>query len=181
MIVVMGIDPGVANTGFGVVRVAGGSMSAIDGGVINAPPGEPIEERLARIHQQLTELITWHEPQAVALEDLYFGKNVRSAMAVGQARGVAMLAAAERGIRCFDYTPQAVKMSVCGAGSAGKKQVQRMVGALLGLPEPPRSDHAADALAVAICHASQTGTARVIGGAGAGSAAAPLQQEAEAG
>jgi crossover junction endodeoxyribonuclease RuvC len=155
MIVVMGIDPGVANTGFGVVRMAGASMSAIDGGVIEAPGDERPEDRLVRIHASLVELITWHEPQAMALEDLYFGKNVRSAMAVGQARGVAMLAAAERGVRCFDYTPQAVKMAVCGAGTADKKQVQRMVGALLGLPEPPRSDHAADALAVAICHASQ--------------------------
>src|SRR5918994_2073549 len=103
MLVVMGIDPGVANTGFGIVRLAGSQMSAIDG---------------------------------------------------GQTRGVAMLAAAERGIRCFDYTPQAVKMAVCGAGSAAKEQVQRMVGALLALPEPPQPDHAADALAVAICHAN---------------------------
>jgi crossover junction endodeoxyribonuclease RuvC len=166
MIVVMGIDPGVANTGFGVVRVAGGTMGAIDGGVIEAPPDERPESRLARIHRQLTELIAWHEPHAVALEDLYFGKNVRSAMAVGQARGVAMLAAAERGVRCFDYTPQAVKMSVCGAGSADKKQVQRMVGALLGLPGPPRSDHAADALAVAICHASQARAPGALAGAG---------------
>jgi len=181
MIVVMGIDPGVANTGFGVVRVAGGNMTAIDGGVIEAPPGEPAEGRLQRIHRQLGELIAWHEPQAVALEDIYFGKNVRSAMAVGQARGVAMLAAAGRGVRCFDYTPQAVKMSVCGTGSAPKKQVQRMVGALLGLPAPPQSDHAADALAVAICHASQTGTARMIGGAGAVAVAGALGHEAETG
>jgi crossover junction endodeoxyribonuclease RuvC len=181
MVVVMGIDPGVANTGFGIVRVAGGSMSAIDGGVIEAPSDERPEGRLERIHRQLGELIAWHEPQAVALEDLYFGKNVRSAMAVGQARGVAMLAAAGRGIRCFDYTPQAVKMSVCGTGAAPKKQVQRMVGALLGLPGPPQSDHAADALAVAICHASQVGTARVLGGAPAAELAGSLRPEAEAG
>jgi crossover junction endodeoxyribonuclease RuvC len=181
MVVVMGIDPGVANTGFGVVRVAGASMSAIDGGVIEAPPEERPEGRLERIHRQLVELIAWHEPQAVALEDLYFGKNVRSAMAVGQARGVAMLAAASRGISCFDYTPQAVKMSVCGTGAAPKKQVQRMVGALLGLPGPPQSDHAADALAVAICHASQVGTARVLGAAPQPGVAASLRPEAEAG
>jgi crossover junction endodeoxyribonuclease RuvC len=180
MIVVMGIDPGVANTGFGVVRAAGGSMGAIDGGVIDAPPGERPESRLARIHRQLVELIAWHEPNAVALEDVYFGRNVRSAMAVGQARGVAMLAAAERGVRCFDYTPQAVKMSVCGTGAAGKKQVQRMVGALLGLPGPPESNHAADALAVAICHASQ---ARVAGARVTPGPAVegPLQQGATAG
>jgi len=149
----MGIDPGVANTGFGVVRVAGGQMTAIDGGVIEVPPGDPPEARLARIHSELEQLIGWHEPAAVALEDVYFGKNVRSALAVGQARGVAMLAAANHDVPCFDYTPQAVKMAVCGSGAADKAQVQHMVGALLRLPKPPRSDHAADALAVAICHA----------------------------
>ena len=153
MVVVMGIDPGVANTGFGVVRVAGSSMSAVDGGVIETSSDETPEKRLNRIHAALRELMDWHEPVSVGLEDLYFGKNVRSALAVGQARGVAMLAAAERGLGCFDYTPQAVKMAVCGSGGAQKDQVQQMVGALLGLPSPPSSDHAADALAVAICHA----------------------------
>ena len=154
MVVVMGIDPGVASTGFGVVRVAGGKMSAIDGGVIQAPPDEPTEDRLARIHGEVAKLLAWHQPIAMALEDVYFGKNVRSAIAVGQARGVIMLAAAEHEVPCFDYTPQAVKMAVCGSGSAAKEQVQRMVGILLGLPQPPASDHAADALAVAICHAA---------------------------
>ena len=152
----MGIDPGVASTGFGVVRVAGGRMSAIDGGVVGAPADEPLAARLVRIHAALADLLRWHEPAAVALEDLYFGKNARSAIAVGQARGVAMLAAGERGVPCFDYTPQAVKMAVCGSGAAAKRQVQRMVAALLSLPHPPESEHAADALAVAICHASQT-------------------------
>ena len=161
----MGIDPGVANTGFGVVRVAGGSMSAVDGGVIEAPADLEAAGRLARIHAALCELIAWHEPAAVAIEDLYFGRNVRSAIGVGQARGVAMLAAAERGIPCFDYTPQAVKMAVCGSGAAAKAQVQRMVGTLLHLPAPPASDHAADALAVAICHASQTPAATAVAGA----------------
>lgn len=149
----MGIDPGVASTGFGVVRLAGGRISAVDGGVIEAPAGEPLSTRLGRIHAELEKLIAWHEPAAIALEDLYFNKNVRSAIAVGQARGVAMLAAAQSEIPCFDYTPQAVKMSVCGSGAAAKRQVQQMVGALLGLARPPESDHAADALAVAICHA----------------------------
>src|SRR5206468_10870959 len=123
-----------------------GRMSALDGGIIEAPPGEPPEARLARIHEEVAQLIAWHEPVAVGLEELYFGKNVRSAIAVGQARGVVMLAAAQRGIPCFDYTPQAVKMSVCGSGAAEKRQVQKMVGALLGPPRPPESDHAADAL-----------------------------------
>jgi len=149
----MGIDPGVANTGFGVVRVSGASLTAVDGGVIDVPAGPPLEMRLARIHSELAKLIAWHEPVAVAIEDLFFGKNVRSAVAVGQARGIAMLAAAQHEIPCFDYTPQAIKMAVCGHGSAAKRQVQQMVGTLLGLPRPPESDHAADALAVAICHA----------------------------
>ena len=152
----MGIDPGLANTGFGIVRVAGGRMSAVDGGVIEAPPDDAPERRLATIHRELAKLIDWHAPAAVGLEQLYFGKNARSAIAVGEARGVAMLAAAAHGVPCFDYTPQAVKLAVCGSGGADKRQVQRMVGTLLNLPAPPDSDHTADALAVAICHASST-------------------------
>jgi crossover junction endodeoxyribonuclease RuvC len=152
VIVVMGIDPGIASTGFGVVRAAGGSTDAVDGGVIEALPEARAENRLETIYAEVGKLLDWHEPAALALEDVYFGKNVRSALGVGQARGVAMLAAAQRGIPCFDYTPQAVKMAVCGSGAAQKRQVQRMVATLLGLPCPPVSDHAADALAVAICH-----------------------------
>jgi crossover junction endodeoxyribonuclease RuvC len=157
MQVVMGIDPGAANLGFGIVRVEASRMVALDGGVVETAPGLPMERRLERIHRELAELIAWHEPKAMAIEDLYFGKNVRSAMAVGQASGVAMLAAAEGGVSCFAYTPQAVKMAVCGSGGADKRQVQRMVGTLLGLPEPPTPDHAADALAVAICHGGTAG------------------------
>jgi crossover junction endodeoxyribonuclease RuvC len=153
----MGIDPGAANLGFGIVRVEGSHMVALDGGVVETTPDLPMERRLERIHQALRELIAWHEPKAMALEQVYFGKNVRSAMAVGQASGVAMLAAAEHGVGCFSYTPQAIKMAVCGSGAAGKRQVQRMVGTLLGLPEPPAPDHAADALAVAICHGGGDG------------------------
>ena len=159
----MGIDPGVASTGFGVVRVGGSSkMSAVDGGVIEAAPDEPAEGRLVRIHEAIAELLSEHQPVAVALEDVYFGKNVRSAIAVGQARGVALLAAGQHGVACFGYTPQAVKMAVCGSGAAAKGQVQRMVGALLDLPEPPQSDHASDALAVAICHTGHIRAAQVL-------------------
>jgi crossover junction endodeoxyribonuclease RuvC len=100
------------------------------------------------------DLIRDHRPAAVAVEDLYFGRNAHTAFAVGQARGVVLLSAGMAGIPCFSYTPQAVKQAVCGTGSAAKDQVQRMVGALLALPEPPQPDHAADALAVAICHAN---------------------------
>jgi crossover junction endodeoxyribonuclease RuvC len=157
MQVVMGIDPGAANLGFGIVRVEGNHMVALDGGVIETTPKEPMERRLERIHRALVELIAWHEPRALAIESVYFGKNVQSATAVGQASGVAMLAAAQRDVDCFSYTPQAIKMAVCGSGGAGKDQVQRMVGTLLGLPEPPTPDHAADALAVAICHGGSAG------------------------
>jgi crossover junction endodeoxyribonuclease RuvC len=163
MKVVMGVDPGAANLGFGVVRVEGDHMVALDGGVVETPADMAVEQRLSRIHEALAELIAWHEPKALAIEDLYFGKNVRSAMIVGQASGVALLAAAQRGVSCFTYTPQAIKMAVCGAGGADKKQVQRMVGMLLGLPEPPSPDHAADALAVAICHGARIAPASALG------------------
>ncbi|HEY5054406.1 MAG TPA: crossover junction endodeoxyribonuclease RuvC, partial [Solirubrobacterales bacterium] len=157
MQVVMGIDPGPANLGFGIVRVEGSHMVALDGGVVETTSELPMERRLERIHGALAELIAWHEPKAMAIEDIYFGKNVHTAMAVGKASGVAMLAAAQCGVACFAYTPQAIKMAVCGSGAAGKKQVQKMVGTLLGLPEPPTPDHAADALAVAICHGGSAG------------------------
>lgn len=153
----MGVDPGAANLGFGVVRIEGTHMAALDGGVVETSAGQPMARRLDRIHSALCELLEWHQPAALAVEDVYFGRNVRSAMAVGQATGVALLAAAQREIECFSYTPQAIKMAVCGSGSAGKRQVQRMVGTLLDLPEPPSPDHAADALAVAICHAGGAG------------------------
>ncbi len=122
--------------------------------MIETAAGEPLERRLVDIHARVCELIDEHQPLAVAVEDLYFGRNVHSALAVGQARGVVLLAAGMAGLPCFSYTPQAVKQAVCGSGGAAKDQVQRMVGALLALPEPPRPDHAADALAVAICHAN---------------------------
>jgi crossover junction endodeoxyribonuclease RuvC len=156
---VMGIDPGIANTGFGVVRVAGARMTAIDGGTVEIPSTLAPEQRLRRIHDAVAELIEWHEPQSLALESVYFGRNVRSAIGVGQARGVCLLAAAARDVPCFDYTPQAIKLAVCGSGGAGKDQVKHMVGVLLGLPAAPPSDHAADALAAAICHAGHAGHA----------------------
>jgi crossover junction endodeoxyribonuclease RuvC len=157
MQVVMGIDPGAANLGFGLVRVEGNRMVALDGGVVETSAGVPMERRLQHIHASLAELLAWHEPGALAIEEVYFGKNVRTAMAVGQSSGAAMLAAAQHGVPCFAYTPQAIKMAVCGSGAANKGQVQRMVGTLLGLPEPPTPDHAADALAVAICHGGGAG------------------------
>jgi crossover junction endodeoxyribonuclease RuvC len=150
--IVLGIDPGLANTGYGVVAQRGGRLVALDGGCVETPAALAAERRLAAIHARIAALLDEHEPDAVALEELYFGANARSAFAVGQARGVVMLAAGQRGIDCAGYTPQQVKGAVCGSGRAAKDQVGRMVQALLALAEPPTPDHAADALAVAICH-----------------------------
>jgi crossover junction endodeoxyribonuclease RuvC len=150
--IVLGIDPGLANTGYGVVARRGGRLLALDGGCIQTPAALAPERRLAAIHARVAELLDEHGPGAVALEELYFGANARSAFAVGQARGVVMLAAGQRGVPCSGYTPQQVKGAVCGTGRAAKDQVGRMVQALLALTEPPSPDHAADALAVAICH-----------------------------
>ena len=157
VVVVLGIDPGTASTGYGVVFAQGPRMGALDGGVIETQPGVPLERRLATLHERLRAIIAEHRPDAVAVEDLYFGNNARSAFAVGQARGAVLLTAGLAGLPCFSYTPQEVKQAVCGTGAAGKEQVQRMVGTLLALPEPPEPDHAADALAVAICHANGHG------------------------
>jgi crossover junction endodeoxyribonuclease RuvC len=153
-VIVLGIDPGVANTGYGVVAHHQGRLVALDGGVIETEPVLEAGARLAEIHERVGALLDEYAPDAVAVEDLYFGANARSAFAVGQARGVVVLAAGQRGIRCSSYTPQQVKSAVCGSGRAAKDQVQRMVQTLLALGELPRPDHAADALAVAICHAN---------------------------
>jgi crossover junction endodeoxyribonuclease RuvC len=163
--VVIGIDPGLANTGYGVIARRAQRLVALDGGVIETAAGLPPERRLAHIHTAVDGLLAEHEPDCMALEELYFGQNVRTAFAVGQAKGVTILAAGARGVPCESYTPQQVKGAVCGSGRAPKEQVARMVQALLALPAPPASDHAADALAVAICHANRAPLARALAGA----------------
>jgi crossover junction endodeoxyribonuclease RuvC len=160
--VVLGIDPGLAHTGFGVVARHGARLAALDGGVVRTPAGLAPERRLDVLFARVGELLDEHRPAAVALEALFFGQNVRTAFAVGQARGVVLLAAGRRGVPCVDYTPQQVKGAVCGTGRAPKEQVGRMVQTLLGLPAPPAPDHAADALAVAICHANHAPRARAV-------------------
>lgn len=163
-VIVLGIDPGVANTGYGVVAQRGGRLFALDGGVVKTAPGLDAARRLQAIHDRVGALLDDYRPDAVALEDLYFGANARSAFAVGQARGVVMLAAGQRGVPCASYTPQQVKGAVCGSGKAAKDQVQRMVQTLLALEDLPRPDHAADALAVAICHANGAPLAAALAG-----------------
>ena len=149
---VLGIDPGTASTGFGVVESRAQALATVTGGVISTGADAPLEQRLAAIAGHLSDLLEEHAPDAVAVEEVFFGRNARSAFAVGQARGAVLATAGARGVPCFSYTPQAVKLAVCGSGAAGKEQVQRMVAVLLGLDSPPASDHAADALALAICH-----------------------------
>ncbi|MFZ1155268.1 MAG: crossover junction endodeoxyribonuclease RuvC, partial [Solirubrobacteraceae bacterium] len=146
-------------------------LIALDGGVIETQAGLATERRLATIAARVREILDEHDCEAMALEQLYFGQNANSAFAVGQARGVTMLAAGERGIPCFSYTPQQVKAGVCGNGRAAKDQVARMVQTLLALPQTPSSDHASDALAVAVCHLNGTplldAVSRALQGAGA--------------
>lgn len=163
--IVLGIDPGIANTGFGVVARTGTRFQALAFGVVETRPGATAEVRLAEIHADVSELIGRYEVAAVAVEDLYFGANVVSAMAVGQARGVVLLAAGQAGVPVRAYTPQQVKGAVCGSGRADKRQVAGMVARLLGLSSPPRPDHAADALAVALCELNRAPLAGAIAGA----------------
>jgi crossover junction endodeoxyribonuclease RuvC len=160
--IVIGIDPGTASTGYGVVQSVGSRLRALADGVIETRSGTPLERRLADIHARVGELLDEHAPDAVAIEELYFGTNVRTAFAVGQARGVVLLAAGQRGIPSRSYTPQQVKGAVCGHGRADKDQVGRMVARLLGLAKPPAADHAADALAVAVCDINGAPLARAV-------------------
>ena len=151
--IVLGIDPGTATTGFGIIReTEQGEIKTIDYGVIRTPAGMVLEKRLLMIFEKLKELILLHQPESGAVEKLFFQRNVKTALAVGQARGVVLLAFAESSIPVSNYTPIEIKLAVAGYGGADKNQVQQMVKALLGLPILPSPDDAADALAVAICH-----------------------------
>ena len=149
---VLGIDPGTATTGYGLVRETETSPALVAYGTIQTPAGAPMPDRLRTIYQELKELIALHGPDTAAVEKLFFQRNVSTAMSVGQARGVALLALAEAGVSVGEYTPRDVKLAVAGYGGADKPQVQQMVRAILNLSEVPKPDDAADALAVAICH-----------------------------
>jgi crossover junction endodeoxyribonuclease RuvC len=156
----LGIDPGTAIMGYGLVASDGRSLQAVDYGALTTSSDLPPEERLRRLHERLCAIIAAHHPDAMAVEELFFNTNARTAIAVGQARGVALLAAAQAGLRVHEYTPLQVKDAVAGYGKAGKEQVQLMAATLLALRAVPRPDDAADALAVAICHAH---SARLVG------------------
>ena len=149
---VLGIDPGTAACGYGIVHVSGDRLRATCHGWWRTPARQRVELRLLTIYEGVQELIGLHAPDAVALEESFVGADARIALSVGQARGAILVAAASVGVECVEYAPSRVKQSVCGYGQADKKQVAQMVKAILGLAEPPKSNHASDALAVAICH-----------------------------
>ncbi len=157
--VVLGIDPGYAIVGYGVVESVGASVRVIDYGVIETKAHTPFPERLERLHEGACELARRFSPEQVAFEELFFSRNVTTALQVGAGRGVALLAMQQSALPLYEYTPMQIKLAVTGNGHADKKQVQQMTRVLLRLSTIPRPDDAADALAVAICHANMAGPA----------------------
>jgi len=156
-VIILGIDPGTAAMGYGVIDRSGGRLRAIDHGCLVTSPDLPMPDRLLAIHGLLDDLLSLHQPAIVAVERLFFSRNVQTAIAVGQARGVVLLAAAQHGRTVREATPNEVKSAIAGYGAADKEQVQRMVQLVLGMAELPRPDDAADALAIAVCIANRMG------------------------
>lgn len=163
---VLGIDPGLSRCGYGLVRRHGADLTAEAGGVVTTSPDLPLPERLRLLHDELAALLRETDPVTVVVERVFFQTNARTAMATGQAAGVALLAAASAGRDVVQYTANEVKLAVVGYGGATKEQVQRMVAALLGLPAPPRPPDVADALALAVCHLTSSGLRRAVTAAG---------------
>ncbi len=162
--IILGIDPGYATLGYGIIHKIGNSFKPITYGVITTPPEFQPSDRLKKIYDSLMELIETHHPEVMAVEELFFNKNVNTAIQVGQARGVALLTGANAGISVFEYTPLQVKQGVVGYGRAAKNQVRQMVKVLLNLSELPGKADAADALAVAICHGHSVKMINQLGG-----------------
>lgn len=148
----LGIDPGTAITGYGLVHEEAGGLALIDCGVITTSAGQPLPARLQKIYQELSSLVARHQPVVAAVEELFFSRNVRTALSVGHARGVALLALADASLPIYEYKPAEVKQAIAGYGGADKHQVQEMVRMLLNLDHAPQPDDAADAVAVAVCH-----------------------------
>jgi crossover junction endodeoxyribonuclease RuvC len=159
--VILGIDPGYGRCGWGVIEVLGNRLSAVECGVVETPSGQPLPERLVILFQELNEVIRRHAPTEVAIEELFFSKNVKTGIDVGQARGVTVLVCAQNGLKVAEYKPVEIKLAVTGYGAATKSQVQKMVQTLLNVRDLSARDDAFDALAVAICHAhSRNGLGR---------------------
>jgi crossover junction endodeoxyribonuclease RuvC len=174
---VLGIDPGTAAMGYGIVERTGGRLREVDHGCLVTSPDLPLPERLLAIHAMVDELLSLHEPDLIGVERLFFSRNVQTALGVGQARGVVLLTAAQHGTPVREATPNEVKSAITGYGAADKEQVQRMVQLVLGMAELPRPDDAADALAIAVCIANRLGqTDRVNAGVLDRAAVAPIQR-----
>ena len=159
--VIMGIDPGLANTGWGIVETRGPVCRARAYGCISTPASEQLDRRLGRIYAEISDAIQAYQPSQLAIEKIFFGENSRSAIATAHARGAAIVACARAGLEVGEYTPMQIKQAVVGTGSADKRQVIFMVRTILSLDHDPRPDHCADALAAAVCHANLTTTQRV--------------------
>ncbi|WP_293826445.1 crossover junction endodeoxyribonuclease RuvC [uncultured Parolsenella sp.] len=172
--IVLGIDPGLANTGWGVIETRGSLARARAYGCIHTEADEPLHERLGRICNELSEAIGRYEPASVAIEDIFFGQNTRSAILTAHARGAALVACSQCGVEVASYTPMQIKQAVVGTGAADKRQVTYMVRNVLALDHDPKPDHCADALAAAVCHAnlSRTFAASAVHGAAAAKAMA---------
>ena len=160
---VIGIDPGTAACGYGIVQESGGRLRAVDHGWWRTTADERPELRLKKIFDGVAGLVAEHRPDAVVLEESFVGADARTALSVGQARGAVLVACAAAGVECAEYAPARVKQAVCGYGRAEKAQVQRMVKTILGMERTPTPHHAADALAVAICHALAPPLLRAVG------------------
>ncbi|CAK7022811.1 crossover junction endodeoxyribonuclease RuvC [Tissierella carlieri] len=152
--IILGIDPGIAIVGYSIIECNGNNFKAIDYGCITTDSDILFPDRIKIIYNKLTEIIEKYRPEDLAVEELFFNKNVKTAIKVGQARGVEILAAVNKGMNIYEYTPLQIKQAVVGYGRADKSQVQEMVRILLNLKEKPKPDDVADALAVAICHGS---------------------------
>lgn len=162
--VILGIDPGYAIVGYGAVEYNRGRFRPLGYGAITTPAGVPLQKRLLEIHQDMLTLLDQFKPEAASVEELFFNTNVTTGIAVGHARGVILLALAQRDIPFFEYTPAQVKQAVTGYGRAEKRQVMEMTRSLLGLKKIPRPDDAADALAVAVCHGHSASSRMLIDG-----------------
>ena len=164
---ILGIDPGVATVGFGIIRYSGGIQKPVRHGVITTPAGMRLALRLSQIKADVSELITTFKPDAIAVEELFFNTNLKTGIAVAHGRAAIILAGEEHGVPMFEYTPLQVKKAVVGHGHATKKQVMDMVRRLLSMEVAPKPDDAADALAIAICHSRTANSLMNIGGEGA--------------
>ena len=154
---ILGIDPGLANTGWGIVRQSGSRLECVAYGCVSTPASGELSRRLAKIHEQIDAVITRFEPSCLGIETVWFGQNITAAFATGQARGAALVACAEGNLSVGEFTPRQIKLAVVGTGTADKEQVQYMVSQLLSLDSVPSPDHAADALAAAICYTTHEG------------------------